>query len=418
MAAGVAGCSSLGGGGGDSGDGTGGDDTTEGSGTDPGGSGTTTDGSGTTADTTATTTDDSGDGTTASDGDGTEDGGGDDGTADPSTVAFDLGWQEDFDFDGRISSRNFGADATADGVFIGGEWGFAGLGLEDGSRMWETGEFDGFLDVHADSRGVVAYTNSFEVVSLDPAEGTERWRASASGSEEAFYSTALAPSYFVAESAEGIAVYDRGSGEVVAEVDVASSPRGIVATDDALVVLQSGETAVYDVTSGSERWRKELIVGVGAAVDDGRLVGLELGVGPDASNALTAVDLGSGDRIWTEETGTGRGTGVRTDGRVAAWMTGGSFGEEGTLHAHDLDGGTELWTKGVGRVSEPFAAIDSGVVLAPTTTENNRAKVRAYGARSGERLAETDGGLSVVEAAAVDRTYLEIELSSVTAIEF
>lgn len=382
------------------------------------GEGGNTDTPGTTDETAAATTETDGDGGDDAGGeetaDGSDDGGG---TADPSSVAFDRSWQERIDFQERISGRNFGAAVTSDGLFFGAEWGFAALGLDDGDRVWETSAWDGLVDVHADSDAVVAYTKSFDIVSLDPADGSEQWRTSTAGSENPNFETALTSSYFVAESADGIGVHERGSGETVTQIG--GAPRGIVASDDTLVAPGSGQTVVYDLPSGNERWREDLILGSGSVLDDGRLVGIEVGVGPDATDRLTAVDLASGDQVWNTELGTGSLTraNIATENRVAAFISGG-IGEESTVYAHDLDDGSQLWTKDVGRVSRPFAVIDSGVVVAPLRTENGRAKIRAFGARSGDQLAETDGGLGVTKASAIDRTFLEIELNEVTAFEF
>jgi hypothetical protein len=403
----VAGCS----GGGDGGDGSdGGGGETNSPTDDTGGTGNDADGSAGGSDPTDTDTDGAG-------GDGTD--GGDGEAADPATVAFDRRWQETFDYQDVISSRNFGADATPDGVFLGGEWGFAGLGLADGERLWTTEEWEGFVDVRADRDVVVAYANSFEVVALEPSDGTERWRRSTTGSENAFFNTALTASYFVAGSADGVVVFDRASGEVVARID--ASPRDIVATDDALVAIGSGGTAVYDTASGSERWREGPILAVDPVVDDGRLVGIQPGFGDEASS-LRAIDLASGDAVWSEELGdaaVGSSPAAATDGVVT--FIGGEMTGPSTLYGHALDGGSRLWSHGLGRVGNSgFAppATDSGVVLAPAVTDENRSQVHAYGARSGDRLASTGGAIGVAEAMAVDRVFLEVELDGVTTIGF
>jgi hypothetical protein len=396
--------------GGDSGDGDNGDDSTDGTGDD-------TDSAGDDGGTDDGGTDDGG-----TDDDGTDDGGTDDGTeedspADPSSVQFQLHWRESFDYQGTISGENYGADATADGVFLGGEWGFAALNLDDGSRMWEIDEFDGFVDIHADSDGVVAYTQSFDVVSFAPSDGTEQWRASTTGAENAFFNTALTPSYFIAESADRTVVFDRSSGDVATEIDASPS----VATDDILVSITFQEMVAYDIASGSERWRTDSGLSRGPVVNDGRLVGIEVTPGPQSGGSLMALDLDSGDEVWAEEIAdlkTPVSSVAVTDG-VATFMSRPST-DPGTLYAHDFADGTQLWSQGVGNV--PIAsfslATDSGIVIAPGVTDDNRVQVRAYDAQNGEQLDATSGGLGITEAVAVDRVLLEIDLADVTATTF
>lgn len=341
-----------------------------------------------------------------------------DSPADPSAVAFSRLWEEEFGSGGTIRGRNFAADATSAGVFAGADWGFVALGLDDGSRMWETDEWDGFFDIHADSDGVVAYTRSFEVVSFDPSDGTEQWRVSTTESESPALNTALTPSYFVAEDGDGITVYDRSSGDSVVEID--EPLQDVVATDDVLVGLKAAEVAAYDITSGSERWRDRTILSPGAVIVDGRLIGQTVGFGPNATSSLKAIDLDSGDEVWSEEVSDLPigGSPLAVENGVAVFLAGSTM-EERTVYAHDIENGTELWSQNVGQLTDSFSpATDSGVVIAPAVTENRRSQVRAYNVQNGDELDATSGGLSVNEALAVDRVFLEIGLSSVTAIEF
>ncbi len=403
----LAGCS--GDGSGDGGDG--GTDEADGTGATTGGAATTeptdatTDGADTTEPTDATT-----DGSTTT-------------TANQSSVSFDDRWNVDlrreFDFDEQISGANFGADATPDGVFVGADWGFAALGLDEGELTWSKEEWDGFVDVHADADGVVAYTNSFEVAAFDPASGTERWRTAASEPENAIPHSALTPSYFVARTADGIVVHDRAAGETVTTID--ASAQWLVASDEVVVTLNGQETVAYDAESGSERWRTGTFLVPGAVLHQDRVVGLDPG-GPDEEGALLALDAASGDRVWSESAGDVSigGAGIAVEGDVAAFLSGG-IGEESTLFAHGLSDGSQLWTENLGNVgTSGFSppATDSGVVIAPALSDDNRSLTRAYGARSGEQLDETGGGLGIAEGLAVERVFLEIGLSDVAAIGF
>jgi outer membrane protein assembly factor BamB len=361
---------------------------------------------------------DGGDGSDGSDGGDGEDG--EDTNADPSTVSFDILWDQFFDSEGVISGQNFGADATPDGVFIGAEWGFAALGLDDGSRMWEKDEWEGFIDIHADSDGVIAYTNSFEIVSLNPSDGTEQWRRSVSEAQKTFLSSALTDSYVFAQTANGLGVYDRASGDVVTEFD--QSPQSLVVSDDVAIFLQSAGMTAYDVSNGSERWQKQVILGRGAVIDDGRLIGLKSEIGPDAGGSLKAYDLESGEESYSvavDNVSFGLSA-LAVENDVAVWLSG-SMGEDSTLSAHNVSDGSQRWTKNLGQVpSSSFSppATDSGVVIAPALTEDNRSKVRAFEAKSGDRLSETDGGIGITRAEAIDRVFLEIGLNEVTAKEF
>jgi outer membrane protein assembly factor BamB len=361
---------------------------------------------------------DGGDGSDGSDGGDGEDG--EDTNADPSTVSFDILWDQFFDSEGVISGQNFGADATPDGVFIGAEWGFAALGLDDGSRMWEKDEWEGFIDIHADSDGVIAYTNSFEIVSLNPSDGTEQWRRSVSEAQNTFLSSALTDSYVFAQTANGLGVYDRASGDVVTEFD--QSPQSLVVSDDVAIFLQSAGMTAYDVSNGSERWQKQVILGRGAVIDDGRLIGLKSEIGPDAGGSLKAYDLESGEESYSvavDNVSFGLSA-LAVENDVAVWLSG-SMGEDSTLSAHNVSDGSQRWTKNLGQVpSSSFSppATDSGVVIAPALTEDNRSKVRAFEAKSGDRLSETDGGIGITRAEAIDRVFLEIGLNEVTAKEF
>lgn len=368
--------------------------------------------------------DDGTDGTDGTNGstDGTDGSDGDDGedtNADPSTVSFEFLWDQDFDTEGVISGENFGADATPDGVFIGAEWGFAALSLADGSRMWEKDEWEGFIDIHADSNGVIAYTNAFEIVSLDPSDGTERWRMSVTDAQNSFLSSALTPSYFFAQHGDGLGVYDRESGDVVTEFS--QSPQSLVASDDSAIFLQSAGMTAYDVSNGSERWQKQVILGRGAVIHDGRLIGLKSEIGRDAGGSLKAFDLQSGEETYSvtvDEVSFGRSA-IAIENDVAVWLTG-SIGEESTLYAHNVTDGSQRWTNSLGRVSSSFAppATDSGVIVAPAVTEDNRSQIQAFEATSGDKLAATSGGISVTEGVAMDRVFLEIGLNEVAAKEF
>lgn len=340
-----------------------------------------------------------------------------DSVADPSTVAFSERWQEQFGSDETAGRQDFRADADGDAVFVGAESGFVALDLADGSRMWEKDEWGGFVDVHADSDGVIAYTQSFDIVSFEPSDGTEQWRGSTAGGEPYQLGTELTPSYFVAESEDGITVYERGSGAIVLDLDLIT--QGFLATDGSLVLLQSTEIVTFDMPSGSERWRDETPLFAGPVIDDGRIIGVSGGLGSGTDSYLQAVDLDSGTRRWSEKLGdvSVNFADISAEDGVATFISD-PRDQANTLYGHDLDDGSQLWTQNVGRIANPIPQVTANGVVVAHVAEDEDFQMRGYNVQNGERLDATDTGFGVTELLTADRVFVELELQSATAYEF
>lgn|GEM_PF-2474959 len=342
---------------------------------------------------------------------------GGDAVADPSSVAFSQRWVEDFDFEDSVTSQNFAADGSADTLVMGAEWGLAALDMADSSRTWEKDEWDDFIDIQVDSEGVMVYTETPEIVSFDPSDGSERWRTSTTNEDNVVFNTELTASYFVAESADGIAVYERGSGDVALELD--ESAEEILATDEVLVVMDYTETTAFDIPSGNERWTTESFISLGATIDDGRLIEHKLGAGSDEDSSLTAIDLSSGAERWSENLGSVRfnQASITTEDGVATFLSQPLEGAQ-TLHGHDLADGSQLWTRDAGDLFAPFEPVTAnGVIIAPSKTDG-QSQIQARNVQTGELLDSIENEVAINMGVAVDRTFVAVETTSAAAYDF
>lgn len=353
---------------------------------------------------------DGADGTSGGDGDGTDsegsdgDGGGtgDDsdetasesnGTTDDASGAVEVAWTADLLGSGTLSAAEFLVDG--DRAYLATAAGVLGLDAATGERLWAFegagGDRPPALAVH-DAAGVVALSDSSELVALAPAAGDVRWRRElgtvgfglldatddyvvAGGSngleavdpengetatrDRAFgfrfpeRMTAL-PGAVVVSDAEGtLGRYDVESGEAewtTGDVSPTGAPRTV---DETVVAPSSGAVAGVDASDGSVAFRTEVQDGAGPLAPAGSTVVFRDG---DRDGAVRSVAVPDGDLAW-ERTGidVATGPGVVGDDRAVVAVS-------GFVHVLDLANG-DLVTERVQPVDDDPAAF---VALAGT----------------------------------------------------
>ncbi len=214
---------------------------------------------------------------------------------DPATVA-DLApvWE----VDGILGVS--GTPAVADGVVYVGDWTghLRALDAESGDEVWDHDLGGGYVggSPAVDDAQVVVGTFDARIVSLDRASGEPRWEASVDDHPKAvvFGSPIIV---------DGLVVVGVGSFEVFAPGDPPTFRGSVVA---------------LDATTGDERWRfwvtkGDATEGPGVSIWSSPAVDPERGVlyigtgqayalpAPPRSDALLALDLHTGEEVWTTQ---------------------------------------------------------------------------------------------------------------------
>lgn len=334
------------------------------------------------------------------DNDDRENNGSDDDGGDSEQGLLTQQWQTSLDTN-AVDATRYSA-TTADGaVFVGSQGGVTALELADGTERWHRDEFQSFTAVHADAQGVVALTREKQLVALDTASGSTRWTTSVKGAApEALSPSGLTDTAVLVSTSAGTTLYDRTSGEIVAQVG--DSEHGIVADDEVAVLVSAFEMIRVEPDSGAELWRTDVEATRGGAVGDGTVVVTNPAPFGD-EDSVVAVDTGSGDILWEVSVEPLGGGFPQVDiGGGVATLRASRPSDTGTLYALALNDGSATFTAGVSNPpasSGPLAVSD--LVVVETESE-----FVAFDPTTGERRASTDAPFLTLSLVAEDNRFL------------
>ena len=249
---------------------------------------------------------------------------------------------------------------------------------------------------------------------IDAATATRQWSTNVDALAE-YAPTVTAETLYVARSSGSLVALDRGTGDLLWEVDTPEYVDGPVAANDDVAVLVvdsgSGSTVVcVDRTSRGVRWTREMDATVETpALTDGSVIvpgdpvraldtetasvhwraddagmttpavrdGLAV---LDTTGGIAAYDVTSGRRRWTFDTNWGVGTPALTD--ALALSTTSSAAHRWTLRALDREDGSERWSKELtSELPTPPVVANETVYIA-----SHAGTVWAFDLSSGERL--------------------------------
>ena len=305
-----------------------------------------------------------------------------------------------------------GTPAVADGMVYLGDWTghLRALDAESGDEVWQHELGGGYVggSVAADDTQVVVGTFDARIVSLDRASGEPRWEVSVDDHPKAvvFGSPVIV---------DGLVVVGVGSFEVFAPGDPPSFRGSVVA---------------LDAETGDERWRFWLTKGDATegpgvsiwsspAVDTERGV-LYIGTGqayalpaPPRSDALLALDLHTGEEVWTTQFTAGDAwtitdpSGLDADVGAAPNLfeadgtdAVGVGDKAGSYRALDRDTGEVLWERkltegGAQGGIMASAAVAEGTVYVTSNDGGRDAVLVALDADAGREVWRSDVGAHV-----------------------
>ena len=305
-----------------------------------------------------------------------------------------------------------GTPAVADGMVHLGDWTghLRALDAESGDEVWQHDLGGGYVggSVAVDDTQVVVGTFDARIVSLDRASGEPRWEASVDDHPKAvvFGSPVIV---------DGLVVVGVGSFEVFAPGDPPSFRGSVVA---------------LDAETGDERWRfwltkGDATEGAGVSIWSSPAVDTERGVlyigtgqayalpAPPRSDALLALDLHTGEEVWTTQFTAGDAwtitdpSGLDADVGAAPNLfeadgtdAVGVGDKAGSYRALDRDTGEVLWERkltegGAQGGIMASAAVADGTVYVTSNDGGRDAVLVALDADAGREVWRSDVGAHV-----------------------
>ena len=305
-----------------------------------------------------------------------------------------------------------GTPAVADGMVYLGDWTghLRALDAESGDEVWQHELGGGYVggSVAVDDTQVVVGTFDARIVSLDRASGEPRWEASVDDHPKAvvFGSPVIV---------DGLVVVGVGSFEVFAPGDPPSFRGSVVA---------------LDAETGDERWRfwltkGDATEGAGVSIWSSPAVDTERGVlyigtgqayalpAPPRSDALLALDLHTGEEVWTTQFTAGDAwtitdpSGLDADVGAAPNLFDadgtdavGVGDKAGSYRALDRDTGEVLWERkltegGAQGGIMASAAVAEGTVYVTSNDGGRDAVLVALDADAGREVWRSDVGAHV-----------------------
>ena len=305
-----------------------------------------------------------------------------------------------------------GTPAVADGMVYLGDWTghLRALDAESGDEVWQHELGGGYVggSVAVDDTQVVVGTFDARIVSLDRASGEPRWEASVDDHPKAvvFGSPVIV---------DGLVVVGVGSFEVFAPGDPPSFRGSVVA---------------LDAETGDEQWRfwltkGDATEGAGVSIWSSPAVDTERGVlyigtgqayalpAPPRSDALLALDLHTGEEVWTTQFTAGDAwtitdpSGLDADVGAAPNLFDadgtdavGVGDKAGSYRALDRDTGEVLWERkltegGAQGGIMASAAVAEGTVYVTSNDGGRDAVLVALDADAGREVWRSDVGAHV-----------------------
>jgi outer membrane protein assembly factor BamB len=312
----------------------------------------------------------------------------DDGSGADSSPSFERVWSQSLE-SSVINAVNYDVALTDDGLFAGSEAGLVAFERADGADRWARERPAEYETVLADAGTVAALSKDGELLVINPADGSVRWREEISGPTARI---AMNNEYVFSGGRENVTAHDSASGEQ--RWQVSSNPQTVVATDEYVVISSGGPiTRGYD-TTGELRWEQEVSADPGGTISDGTYVA------PSTTfdDTVVALDMASGERRWTVEdiTLSAFSRLDASEGVLAVYDELDPFKEsdETALRTYAVEDGTLMWETTLGSVSVPFRPPAAGSELIVAETSEG---IGAFDFDSGEKRAETTGPSLVMD---------------------
>lgn len=303
--------------------------------------------------------------------------------ADEERLSFERTWDVEFGTT-TINAVNYAAAVSADTLFAGNDAGLIAVDRASGAVRWSRESPQEYKRIHAVGETVVALTQEAEVLVLNTADGSMRWRYAIVARSTTEATVAVNDGYVYTGGEEELIAHDRTSGERAWRREF--TPDAVFATADRVVASPrtGGVTYGYDPT-GTRQWETRITLSASGSLDGETYVGPAFA---EDGQVLAGVDVRTGDVTWVtaEESvplfkpvNAADGLAVLTrnaqtdDGRVTQ------------LQAYNADG-TLAWERTLGDVLVPFQPPALGSDLVVAQTPNG---VGAFGRETGEQLATT-----------------------------
>ncbi len=253
------------------------------------------------------------------------------------------------------------------------------LDLANGSVRWQA-------DVGASTHSTPSLVGDLILVAAEDGlhamrigDGSPLWTTTATGPVNG--TPAVVGEIAICRSSAGVAYgVDVESGEVSWSIDVNVAGDTSIAADDgvAIVGLANGVVVALDAMSGAERWRSDTGDGgrIGTpTIDDGRVFVATLDGPNSTGHHLLALDLATGERLWTVAS---PGDRVAYSPAVADGLA--VFGsEDSRLIALDAADGALVWQTAAPGVVEIVTTIAGDVVYSASNGGEAFALDRATG---------------------------------------
>ncbi len=250
--------------------------------------------------------------------------------------------------------------------------GVAALALSNGAIRWRADLDKLTAGAGSDGRTVAVVSETGEVIALDAAQGTERWRSQAASAVN--IPPVVGGGIVAVRSSDyRVQAFDAETGKLRWEVQrpgpalaLRTSMRMLILQNVLITGMPNGRLMVIDVPTGAVRWEGSVSVSRGASdlerISD--VVGMPLPLGPLLCGAsyqgrIACFDVSQGGRlIWDHKVSTA--TGMISDGQRIYVP-----GDRDIVYALDLRNGDEIWKQSAllnRRLSSP-AIVGSTVVL-------------------------------------------------------
>lgn len=228
--------------------------------------------------------------------------------------------------------------------------GVAALALSNGAVRWQAGLDKLSAGAGSDGRTVAVVSETGEIIALDAAQGTERWRAQAASAVN--IPPAVGGGIVAVRSSDyRVQAFDAETGKLRWEVQrpgpalaLRTSMRMLILQNVLITGMPNGRLLIIDAPTGAVRWEGSVSVSRGASdlerISD--VVGAPLTLGPLLCGAsyqgrVACFDVSQGGRlIWDHQVSTA--TGMISDGQRIYVP-----GARDIVYALDVRNGEEIW---------------------------------------------------------------------------